>query len=155
MAEKETPAFTPLMSRRSSTLETLTNEQIFNRYIEKIPAGQTYEYGNCFNSELNVQTAQGVMKYQFLTSMVGICVNLLGTTLSVRNNPFLPEGYKLNMTNIFTDIEKIFEDNRSKVKEAVDTQTITPFVRGVFEYMSHKINSSYTLNDDATYKIDN
>ena len=149
--QQKTPAFTPIMSKRSRSIETLTRAQVFDRYIVK---GQG-DLSDEFYKELNVRTANGDLKYPYITSLFGDNVNLFGTILIVKNKPYLPEGYKLNLPNILIDVENILIENRSKVKEAIDKQEITPFTRALFNYISQKISSSYTLNDDMTFSIDN
>lgn len=169
MAEQNALSFTPEMSKRSLAIESLTNQQIFNRYIIKSLSNSSF--GDDFDDELNAKNENNDYKYRSIVSLLGDNVDYLRTVLDIKVSPVLPEGYKLNMPNIFADVEMILEDNRSKVKEAIENQVrvnlekqknpnqkinaVTPFVRQMVNYLSQKMLHSYILKDDNTFTIEN
>lgn len=168
MAEQNALPFTPEMSKRSLAIESLSNEQIFNRYITRQLTDSSFSKD--FNKELNAKNENNDFKYRSIVSMIGDNVDYLHTVLEIKVLPVLPEGYKLNMPNIFADVEMILEDNRSKVKDAIENQArvnlekqknpnqkinaVTPFVRQMVNYLSQKMLHSYVLKDDNTFTID-
>lgn len=168
MAEQNALSFTPEMSKRSLAIEGLSNEQIFNRYIVRSTSNSSL--GEDFNKELNAKNENDDYKYRSFVSLLGDNVDYLRTVLEIKVSPVLPEGYKLNMPNIFADVEMILEDNRSKVKEAIENQervnlekqknpnqkinAVTLFVRQMVNYLSQKMLHSYNLKDDNTFTIE-
>lgn len=153
MAEKQkTPAFDPSMAKRSTAIAKLNKEEIFNRYVVK----NFMNVNSDPNDEIKVKVGSEY-KYPLIVSMcTTIGMNYLASYLNLTVKPLLPLGYKLNMENIFTDLEKVYEENLSKVQEANNNpDIISHFTYELIHFITDKITHSYSLNDDKTFTIEN
>ena len=100
-------SFSKENSKHLMFLDSLTDEQIYNRYFTK---GDHTDWYADFNKEWGDEKEN--QKYQLVKTFNPGSIGYFVSKLKLLYEPLLPVGYKFNAKSIFLDLDKVLCENR-------------------------------------------
>lgn len=153
MAAEAKKGFDPSKSRRAQYLNSLSDKDLFNRYL--IPVNKTTWFEDMLE-ELNKfkPNTEGEAVYPLSISLQGNNLDYIISALNLKiPAKFMPNGYKLNSKAILTDVEAILAENTKATHQSSLEKNATLFVVQLSEYVVQLISGrclSYSFENGMT-----
>lgn len=141
--------FNKEFSRTAKSINILSDSDLFDRYF--VTSKQS-NWSKDFNEVINTRSEDLKFVYTHTVSMQGDLLNTLMTLFSIKIEPYIPNGYKLNAKQIFDDLESIFRENPNEVRKSILAERYTDFVKGAINYVLN--NCQKGLDNKLSNTID-
>ena len=138
--ENEIPQFIPEKSAAAKRISALSDEELSDRYFVTTndPNWQITEDATNALELKNKNTNR--YRFEKTRSLNGEPLNYFVTMILVKIRTYIPDGYKLNMANIFADLEAILSENSEQARTISMTNTVTDFFCYVTKYFVVEAN---------------
>ena len=140
-------------SKVAQELNSLTNEEIVDRYFVKGSYGKEKGFLEEMEQGINLKTPDtNVPKFPLAKSIAGPNLNYFFSTISdTVAGYWVVEGYKLNVERIWQDFEDVLKEYRRETAAvSANRETMSQFIQKISNFFNYLLLTRAYLKEDGT-----